>query len=274
MPHVQGPLGQARTLASAAYRQGVAALQHLDPTRLLLSGASPSGTVLLACVYRRPGIEVVRALLRQLPADAAVRLWSLDGDVPPDLAPVTAGIGAGSRSALLNRLVDGADPDLLVLADDDVRFVIGDLRQLLAVGQRLQLDLFQPAHLASSHANFDFVRRRSGTFARVTEFVEQGPLVVVTRAGRQVVLPLPDDAGMAWGVEAEWSARARERQLRLGVVDAVAMRHLSPAAGAYDRESAEAALAARLATHGLTSLEQLHVVRRRYGLLPTLRTRR
>jgi hypothetical protein len=269
------PFGSARAGLGAAYRRAVALVQHADPVRLALRPA-PAGTAIgLACVYRARNAPVVRGLLAQLPSSASVALWCLDGPSPQDLVDRTLGSGPGTRSALLNRLVATlpASLDALVLTDDDVRFSIGDLPRLVDAGRRLRLDVYAPAHLASSHAGWDFVRRRRGTFGRVTDFVEQGPLLVLSPRGREVVLPLPEDIGMSWGVEVRWWQEARARGARLGLVDAVAVRHLSPAAGAYDRQEQERTLQAELRRGGLSSLEQLHVVRERVGLARALRLR-
>jgi hypothetical protein len=236
--------------------------------RLALRDAPAGTSIALACVYRPRNAHVVRALLAQLPSQAQVALWCLQGDAPDDLAGVTVGSGPGSRSTLLNRLVAGLPErtDALVLADDDVRFAVGSLCSLVDAGRRLGLDVYQPGHLASSCASWDYVRRRRWTFARVGDFVEQGPLLVLSPLGREVVLPLPEDVGMSWGVEVRWWQRAAQLDARLGIVDAVAVRHLSPAAGDYDRVEQERTLQAELARAGLHSLEQLHVVRRRVGL--------
>lgn len=258
-----GGHGPLRAVAGRVYRGTVAVLQRADPTRLALRRPPPGTSVLLACVYRGRNAGTVRALLAGLPPGTEVRLWSLDGAVPADLAPLTAGQGPGDRTTHLNRLVAGASADAVVLVDDDVRFAVGSLAQLVDAGLRLDLDVYQPAHLASSYAGWDFVRRRSGVFARLTDFVEQGPLLVLSRRGAQELLPFPADDGMSWGVEVTWWAQARETSLRLGIVDAVAVRHLAPAAGAYDRPLEQQRLERRLAEHGLTSLEQLHVVRER-----------
>jgi hypothetical protein len=52
------------------------------------------------------------------------------------------------------------------------------------------------------------------------------------------LLPFPPLA-MGWGLDAHWSALARERGWRCGVLDAVAIRHrAAPAAAAYPREAA------------------------------------
>lgn len=262
----EAPHGPVRAAAGSAYRHSVSLLQRLDPSRVVLCRTPWDGTVALACVYRATGVPVVHDLLRQLPTDAQVRLWSLDGVVPDDLRPLTRGTGPGNRAVLLNRLVVDCDADVLVLADDDVQVVIGDLGALFDAGRRCGLDLYQPGHLASSHASWDFVRRCPLTFARRTDFVEQGPLLVLTRTGQAIALPLPEEEGMTWGVELRWWARARQLDAGIGIVDAVAVRHLHPAGRSYDRVVEQARLTEELHRHGLGSLDEIQVVRRRVGL--------
>lgn len=272
-PRLTQIASRGRLLAGTAYRGAIGVLQHADPIRLALRGPASDAAVGLACVYRHRNTGVVRDLLGQLPASARVALWCLDGVAPADLSDRTVGTGPGTRAELLNHLVAQlpASLDALVLSDDDVRFCIGDLPRLVEVGRRLRLDVYAPGHLASSHANWDFVRRRRGTLARVTDFVEQGPLLVLSPLGRDVVLPLPEGTGMSWGVEVRWWSRARQLQARLGIVDAVAVRHLWPAAGAYERAEQEQVLQDELGRAGLSSLEQLHVVHERLGLFDALR---
>ena len=251
-----------RVILGGGYRHGLGVAQRLDPTRLALRPLGVGTVVGLACVYRSANAPVVRALLRQLPDPTVAALWCLDGEPPEDLRPITTGSGPGTRLRLLNHLVAGlpGELDALVLADDDVRFAVGDLGRLVEAGLSLQLDLLQPAHLASSWSNWDFVRRRSFTFARQTQFVEQGPLLVLSAHARKVLLPFPADLGMGWGVEARWHEQAQTHGLRLGIVDAVAVEHLSPPGRAYDRRAAESSMHRELAAQGLVSLEELQVV--------------
>lgn len=217
----------------------------------------------LICVYRKNGSDHVRALIDGLPA-STVRLWSLDGEVPPDLADVTVGAGPGGRLTLLNRLVaalpQGAAAAGLVIADDDVRVEVGTLALLLDIARRLNLDVCQPAHLATSHSSWHFTRRRCLSVARRTTFVEQGPLLLLSAAAQDLLLPLPEDLSMGWGVEVRWSHQAEATGLRLGIVDAVGILHEAPAGGAYDRAVEEAVLAAEVSRAGLGDLRDLHRV--------------
>lgn len=253
------------------------ATARIDPTRLALDSRPVTRRTTVLCIYRRRNAGVLRELLRTVP-QATVRLWSLDADVPADLAPVTVGSGPGMRLALLNRLVADVPAEVrseaLVLVDDDVRLVVGDLPALIEAGQRLRLDLWQPAHLPSSFRSWPLNRRRNGVFARLVDFVEQGPLVVLSPPAQEVVLPLPEDLDMGWGVEVRWHLAARRTGLRLGIVDAVGMRHLGPVGTGYDRVGQEAVLAREVAAAGLADVRELHVEHGRTGPLAAHRQRR
>lgn len=244
-----------------------AGAQQLDPSRFSQRRPAPGTRIGCVCVYRVRHVTDVRRLLARVPCDADVRLWCLDGgpaDIPGDLAPITVGHGAGTRFALLNRLIGALPaerPDALVLLDDDVRLVVGDLGALVATGLDAGLDLFQPAHAANSHASWGLVHRQPMTVLRRTALVEQGPVLVLSSRAQEHLLPLPEDLGMGWGSEVRWSRTADLHGLALGVIDAVAVRHLLPGGGAYDKDAAEAVLAEELAAVGLSRLDDLMGVR-------------
>ena len=235
--------------------------QLIDPSRTALRSPRSGCDVALVGVYRGDG-AVVRELLAGLPADATVRLWSLDDQIPDSLAALTVGAGPGTRFTLLNRLIAtipfDSRRDALVVVDDDVRFDVGDVARLVGTGMRLGYDIYQPAHVADSQVNWRFVRRRSLTVARDTDFVEQGPLLVLSGRAQQHLLPLPEDMGMGWGVEVRWWAAAQHHALRMGIIDAAAVSHLVPTAGGYDRPAQQAILDAEVARGGLTDLGDLH----------------
>jgi hypothetical protein len=238
----------------------IAAAQSLDPSRLALVGhRSSEGSVALVAVYRARHAERLQRLLAGVHPNVTVRLWALDA-VSDHLRSLTVGHGPGTRFALLNQLIDTipeADRrDGLVLSDDDYSFRVGDLEQLVAVGQALDLDVWQPAHSRDSWANFHFVRRRTGVVLRRTSFVEQGPVLVFSARAQQDLLPLPEDLGMAWGVEIRWRQLRTEHELSFGIVDALAIQHLSPAAG-YDRESQAEQLSLMLEAAGFSSVLDL-----------------
>jgi GT2 family glycosyltransferase len=251
-------------------------MQRVDPVRFTLGGAPPGLRVAVACVYRGKNADNLRSLLSSMPDQTVVRLWSLDGDVPDDLASVTIGTGPGHRFGLMNRLVSDIEPDArrdaLLLVDDDVRFMVGDAVRLVVAARRSGFDLYQPAHTATSHANWRFVRRRALTFSRRTNFVEQGPLVGLSSRAQQVLLPLPEDLGMGWGVEIRWWAAALKHGLVQGIVDAAAIEHLGVTAQDYDRGPQEHSLANELRMAGLTDINVLQQTVRRNSLFATNHT--
>jgi hypothetical protein len=223
-------------------------------------------------VYRRANTRQVRDLLAPLPNNAEVRLWALD-ESDPALERHTVGAGPGGRWQHLGVLIDAlpADIDPLVIVDDDVRFVVGDLVHLVRAGRAAALDVYQPAHSSASKTSFLFVRKQLLSFARRSLFVEQGPVLALSARARDVLLPPPDHEGMGWGIEARWSELAVAHDLSLGIVDAVTIRHLGPPGESYDMEAELARLRVELAARGLDDLRDLHVELERIGLLDAWR---
>jgi hypothetical protein len=128
--------------------------------------------------------------------------------------------------------------DWLLVVDDDIELPRGFLDRLLFLCERFELQLAQPAHRYSSHAAWQVTRRRPGSIARATQFVEIGPVTALASATFETLLPFPQ-LRMGWGLDAHWAALAREHGWRCGVIDAVAIGHrVAPAADAYSRETA------------------------------------
>ncbi|MGA2320071.1 MAG: glycosyltransferase [Solirubrobacteraceae bacterium] len=159
----------------------------------------------------------------------------------------------------LNRLL-AAHPaeghDWLLTVDDDVELPRGFLDRFLFLCERFSLALAQPAHRLDSHAAWPVTRRRAGSVARETCFVEIGPLTAFAAVTFPTLLPFPE-LRMGWGLDAHWAALARERGWRCGVIDAVAIRHrAAPAADAYSRADAIAEARAFLAGHPYLSASE------------------
>ena len=85
--------------------------------------------------------------------------------------------------------------------------------------------------------------------ARLTTFVESGPLVAVAPEWVERVTPLPVWRGMGWGLELEW-IDLRAEGCRLGIVDATTVVHLAPVAQEYDTTALRARLREELAARG------------------------
>jgi hypothetical protein len=220
-------------------RPAIRLVHEMDPTWLRLRGfrkavPAPAG---LICVYRTkyaPGVLRLAAEARDL--GLAVALWGLDATIP-ELARLTVGTGPGPRLALLNRLYRALPPSVsgqIVVSDDDVEFVRGGLQELLCLAHESRIDLAQPVHAPGSYVNQAITRARPLTLARLTLFVDVGPVLVISAEARPRILPFPEEFGMGWGLPMVWSDLARTGACRLGQVDAVSVRHLAQAGTDYD----------------------------------------
>lgn len=223
--------------------------------------AAPASTVdlrdvLVIGVYRARNARVVADLVGPVVgAGGDVRLWALDAPAP-EVAALTRGSGPGPKFRLLNRLVgpvDAGSAAWIVVIDDDVRFVGAGLADFLAVADRAGLDLAQPAHTERSFRTNPLVLRRPLAIARRTTFVEIGPVFAVRRPAAASVVPFPEEHEMGWGLELEWWDLGR-RGARLGIVDAVPVRHLTAAGAAYERAAEQARLDDALRARGLGGL--------------------
>ena len=204
-----------------------------------VSHAEPPGSVLLLCIYRAENARFVAPLVEEARARAwDVRLWALDR-IAPSLADVTVGASGGAKFPLLNRLATGPGNDRfdwIVVADDDVEFKRGSVGALLTVAEAAGLDFVQPAHTELSHRDNEITRRRAWAIARRTTFVEIGPVFAVRRPWSERVVPFPEDVDMGWGLELEWSDLSADG-LRLGIIDAVPVRHVRPVGKGYAKRA-------------------------------------
>jgi hypothetical protein len=183
-----------------------------------------------------------------------IALRALD-EVVPELSDVTRSHGPGLRLANLNELLAlaGGLPRWVVLCDDDVEFVKGDVTRLVEESAAAGFGLCQPAHAPGSHVSHPHTRAAPRSRGRRVPYVEAGPVSVVAPAWSERVLPLPAWRGMGWGLELEWMDLAAEGCV-LGVVDRVTYLHLDPVGRTYDEESERRQMARDLEARGITDL--------------------
>ncbi|MGH2867353.1 MAG: glycosyltransferase family 2 protein [Solirubrobacteraceae bacterium] len=153
----------------------------------------------------------------------------------------TTAVGERGKFENLNALLARRSPagyDWLLAIDDDVWLPRGFLNGFVFLAERFDLALAQPAHRARSHAAWAITRRRLGSVVRETPWVEIGPVVAFHRRTFEALLPFPE-LRMGWGLDSHWAAVARQAGWRLGIVDALAIRHgLRATASAYGRDEA------------------------------------
>ena len=123
--------------------------------------------------------------------------------------------------------------DYIVTTDDDITIPDNFIDDMVAIMQMSDFDIAGPAQRLRSYHNHDITRRRVDALARFTNFVEVGPLVVFRGNTFDQVFPLPVNR-YGWGVDLLWSKYAKENNWKLGIIDATAIKHLSPAGSTYD----------------------------------------
>jgi hypothetical protein len=231
-----------RRLGEVAYE----ALDTLSGTRRraarLARSATPRRDVLVIGVYR-PGSLLAEALPALLSERHRVRI-ALGSTGPAD-EPLREHTVAenldGGKFENLNRLLEAAGPetpDWTIAIDDDVRVPRAFLDRFVGVCEAFELDLAQPAQTLRSHSAWKVTRRRPATLLRETRFVEIGPVTAFGRAAAAELLPFPE-LRYGWGLDLHWAALAAQRGWRLGVVDALPVRHeFGVVAAAYAREDA------------------------------------
>lgn len=202
--------------------------------------------VLVLSIYR-PGslLPAARSRLGSERHDVAYA-FGATGAADPALATETVLDSlAGGKFENLNRLLaaspawpaldgtaapgpEAVPPAWLVVADDDVALAPRFLDRMVAVCEALGLDIAQPAQTMRSHAAWRVTRRRPLSIARRTEYVEIGPVTFFSARAATALTPFPE-LRFGWGLDNHWGAVARERGWRLGIVDALPVRHESQA---------------------------------------------
>jgi hypothetical protein len=216
-----------RSVAELAY-EALDRVAFLGRRADRLANQQPPRQVLVIGVYR-PGSLLAQALpaLRSRRHRVGFALGAT-GSAEGQLGPVTVAEGLrGGKFENLNRVLARAgveDVDWLLAVDDDVRLPGRFLDRFIALCERFGLDLAQPAQTLRSHSAWKVARRRPLSLVRETRFVEIGPLTAFGRRARTELVPFPE-LRFGWGLDLHWAALAAERGWRLGVVDAVPVRH-------------------------------------------------
>ncbi len=210
-----------------------------------LAAEDPRREVLVLSIYGRDARQLEDALrpVRESVHNVRVVLGAM-GPAAPGLADETALTELrGGKFTNLNRVAETAGPlaaDWVLILDDDIDLDRHFLDRMLVVAERFHLALAQPA---LSRASFGWwnVNRRRGDLLRETRFVEIGPVILMSREAFKALTPFPEE-GMGWGLCLHWAALAERQGWRLGVVDAVPVRHESRrTAAAVDVEGARVA---------------------------------
>jgi hypothetical protein len=231
-----GAIGRAALVG----RRADAVARKAPPRRVLVTGVYRPGSLLPEATAR----------LRSERHEVSFALGSTGtADLTLAEETVASGLGGGKFENLNKVLAAarGADFDWLLVVDDDLRLPPRFLDRFVALCERFELDLAQPAQSLRSHSAWRVTRRRPGSLVRETRFVEIGPLTAFGRRAAAELLPFPE-LRFGWGLDLHWAAVAAERGWRLGVVDATPVRHEAATVGSsYATADARAEAAGFLA---------------------------
>lgn len=170
-----------------------------------------------------------------------------------DLTVVLAPLGDRGKFQNINAgLLDACaeDHDWLIVVDDDIDLPSGFLDAFLCVAELAGLAVCQPAHRFFSYTSWEVTQRVWNSLARVTGFVECGPVTAFHQATFRHCLPFPDTR-WAWGIDVLWSELASRHGFAMGIVDATPIGHLREIANSYGRDAAIEEGHQFLARHGV-----------------------
>jgi GT2 family glycosyltransferase len=224
-----------RFLPALARRLG--ASRNVSNSSLLASRYKPMRVAVCCAYFRESLVKELVAGLKD--TGVALHLWALDGPLP-ELQQWTRGSGLLGKFEVLNRLVVHCDQaDLVLFIDDDVHLPKDFLCTYLAIVAQLGAAIAMPAMTADSYHTKPITLVQPGNWARLTDFVESGPVVSMTRAFLDRVTPFPDSNPMGWGLEAFWWKVARGNHWPMAIVDACPVAHtVRPLFARYSGENA------------------------------------
>lgn len=212
----RGLLLRAADLAYSVARAPITASEQLRARRV------PPRKLLALAIARDP------AAFASIAAELQAGRHTVELDVQP--------IDARGKYERLNAMLAAHDLtayDHVLLVDDDVELPRGFTDRLIWAVERSGLLLAQPAHRRHSHAAWPVTRRRFLHPARLTHYVEIGPVTLLRGAALEQLIPFPADLTMGWGLDNHWGALAGEAGWPIGVVDSTPLLHLNPVAGVY-----------------------------------------
>ncbi|AHI25273.1 hypothetical protein [Komagataeibacter swingsii] len=169
-----------------------------------------------------------------------------------DFAPVRMMRGKGKFGNINTALsrVNLSDYDWVVITDDDVNLPYRFLDKFIPLCEIMDLKISQPAHRYHSHASFTFNYRKWNSIARVTRYVEDGPVTAFHRDAMAYLFPFPE-LRWAWATDIAFCDEAHRNNHNVGIVDYTAIEHLKPAGQDYPVREARAEARAFLARRSL-----------------------
>ena len=144
---------------------------------------------------------------------------------------------------ILNRLLTKEkleEYEFVIITDDDISLPEDFIDNYLALVDKYDFSLAQPARTHESNIDHPIVEQLDGLLARKTRFVEIGPLFSIRKDLYSYLIPFDEDTGMGWGLDAVWPCIVEDAGLTMGIVDAFPVEHkMRPPVINYSHSEAE-----------------------------------
>jgi len=209
-------------------------------------------------------VEDVVSVISKSSRYMVTQRWIALGGEPPtkQVADVTVGtvLREKSKFQIMNELLAKeklSQYEYVLLTDDDIVLPDGFLDHFISLQAQFGFSIAQPARTSNSHIDHPIVEQQKGVLARQTLFVEIGPVVSFHKSAYELVFPFDLTSPMGWGYENVWAYRLVQRQMKMGIIDAVPVDHsLRKPVAYYDWDEADRQRTEFLEQHDHLPLEQ------------------
>lgn len=109
--------------------------------------------------------------------------------------------------------------DYIFLSDDDILLPEGFVDRYMEIVLEHRFDLSQPARSHDSFIDHPFTEKIDGIKARLTRYVEIGPVVCFSRRAFELVFPFPEFPPSGWGFDFVWPLIMEKEGYKMGIID-------------------------------------------------------
>ncbi|HSF19251.1 MAG TPA: hypothetical protein VLK65_27245 [Vicinamibacteria bacterium] len=174
--------------------------------------------------------HVISTLTESSLCNVTQRWVALGGTPPANVrdATVKTIVELTPKFQIINDLLSQeklSEYDYVLLCDDDIVLSHDFLDYFIPLQERLNFSLAQPARTCNSFIDHPIVAQQQGILARQTLFVEIGPVVSFHKSVYDLLFPFDLTSPMGWGYENVWSCLLNERNMKLGIIDAIPVDH-------------------------------------------------
>lgn len=132
------------------------------------------------------------------------------------------------KFTILNSMLENeniADYEYIIILDDDIIIENNFIDNFLFLQSKYDFSLAQPSRTTNSYVDHPIVQRQNGVFARITNFVEIGPVFSVRNDIFNDIFPFDNTSPMGWGYENIWAKKINDLNKRMGIIDVVQVDH-------------------------------------------------